>query len=239
MIIIPAIDIKNKKCVRLVQGNPEFETVYSDDPIFQAQFWEREGAKRIHIVDLDGAFNGKPQNIDLIERIVQEVNIEIDVGGGIRDNRVIRALRSRGVHKVVIGTAVMDNRKFVRNLCKSDPDGVVIAIDASDGFVVKNGWQEITSTRAVDLLKEIEDFGVSEVIYTDISRDGTLEGPNYDAIETMLTVSDIPIIVSGGISSLEDIKKLKEYEPMGLKGVIIGKALYEGKFTLPEAMQYV
>lgn len=238
MLIIPAIDIKDKKCVRLLRGNPEFETVYSYEPVFQAKFWEREGAKRLHIVDLDGAFEGKTKNLDIIQRIVEEVNIEVEVGGGIRDNRIIRALKNRGVHKIIIGTAAIDNKKFIKNLCKNDPQGVIIAIDAADGFVVKNGWKETTNKRAVDIVKELEEFGVEEVIYTDIMRDGTLEGPNYDAIETMLTVTDIPIIISGGISKLDDIKRLKEYESMGLRGVIVGKALYEGIFKLSEAMKY-
>jgi phosphoribosylformimino-5-aminoimidazole carboxamide ribotide isomerase len=238
MLIIPAIDIKDKKCVRLVRGDPNFETVYSYEPVFQAKFWEREGAKRLHIVDLDGAFEGKTKNLDIIQRIVEEVKIEIEVGGGIRDNRIIRALKNRGVQKIIIGTAAIENKKFIKTLCKNDPHGVIVAIDAADGFVVKNGWKETTSLRAVDIVKELEEFGVEEVIYTDITRDGTLEGPNYDAIETMLTVTDIPIIVSGGISVLDDIRRLKEYERLGLRGVIIGKALYEGRFKLSEAMQY-
>ncbi len=238
MLIIPAIDIKDRKCVRLVQGNPQFETVYSKEPVFQATYWEREGATRLHLVDLDGAFEGKTKNLDIIQRIVEELNIEIEVGGGIRDNRIIRALKNRGVHKIIIGTAAVENKKFIKNLCKNDPGSIIIAIDASDGFVVTKGWQETTSKRAVDLIKELEEFGVEEVIYTDISRDGTLEGPNYDSIETMLTVTDIPIIVSGGISRLEDLERLKQYESMGMKGVIIGKALYEGKFTLREALKY-
>lgn len=237
MIIIPAIDIKDRKCVRLVRGNPEFETVYSNEPVFQAKYWEREGAERLHVVDLDGAFEGKTKNLDIIQRIVEEVSMEVEVGGGIRDNRIIRALKNRGVHKIIIGTAAIENKKFIKNLCKNDPHGVIVAIDAADGFVVKNGWKDVTSRRAVDIVKELEEFGVEEVIYTDIHRDGTLEGPNMDSIETMLTVTDIPIIVSGGISCLDDIKKLKPYESMGLKGIIIGKALYEGRFKLSEAMQ--
>ncbi len=238
MLIIPAIDIKDRKCVRLVRGNPEFETVYSHEPVFQAKFWEREGAQRLHIVDLDGAFEGKTKNLDIIQRIVEELRIDVQVGGGIRDNRIIRALKNRGVQKIIIGTAAIENKKFIKNLCKSDPHGVIIAIDASDGFVVKNGWKEVTGKRAVDIVKELEEFGVEEVVYTDVNRDGTLEGPNYDAIETMLTVTDIPIIISGGISCLEDVKRLKDYESMGLKGVIIGKALYEGKFRLSDALRY-
>jgi phosphoribosylformimino-5-aminoimidazole carboxamide ribotide isomerase len=238
MLIIPAIDIKDKKCVRLVRGNPEFQTVYSNEPVFQAKFWEREGAKRLHVVDLDGAFEGKTKNLDIIQRIIEEVKIEVQVGGGIRDNRIIRALRNRGVTKIVIGTAAVENKKFIKNLCKNHPGDIIVSIDAADGFVVRNGWREITNKRAVDVVKELEEYGVEEIIYTDIMRDGTLEGPNFDAIETMLTVTDIPIIVSGGVSSLNDLKKLKEYEPMGLKGVIIGKALYEGKFTLPQALMY-
>jgi phosphoribosylformimino-5-aminoimidazole carboxamide ribotide isomerase len=238
MLIIPAIDIKDKKCVRLVHGNPEFETVYSTEPVFQAKFWEREGAKRLHIVDLDGAFEGKTKNLDIIQRIVEEVKITVEVGGGIRDNRIIRALKNRGVHKIIIGTAAVENKKFIKNLCKNDASMIIVSIDAADGFVAKKGWKEITNKRAVDLVKELEEFGVTEVIYTDIYRDGTLEGPNYDSIETMLTVTEIPIIVSGGISRLDDLKRLKEFESMGLHGVIIGKALYEGKFKLSEALRY-
>lgn len=238
MLIIPAIDIKDRKCVRLVQGDPQFETVYSTEPVFQAKYWEREGARRLHIVDLDGAFEGKTKNLDIIQRIVEEVNITVEVGGGIRDNRIIRALKNRGVHKIIIGTAAVENKKFIKNLCKNDPQSIIIAIDAHDGFVVKKGWQEKTEKRAVDLIKELEEFGVEEVIYTDISRDGMLEGPNYDAIETMLTVTDIPIIVSGGISSLDDLRHLKQFEDMGMSGIIIGKALYEGVFRLRDALQF-
>lgn len=237
MIVIPAIDIKNRKCVRLVQGNPDFETVYSTEPIFQAKYWEREGAKRIHLVDLDGAFEGKTQNLDIIQRIVEETDVPIEVGGGIRDNRIIRALKNRGVAKIIIGTAAVENKKFIKNLCKNDPGSIIISIDADDGFVVTKGWKERTERRAVDLIKELEEYGVEEVIYTDIARDGTLEGPNYDSIETMLTVTDIPIIVSGGVSELSDIEHLKQYESMGVTGVIIGKALYEGRFKLSEAIE--
>ncbi len=238
MQIIPAIDIKNRKCVRLVQGNPQFETVYSQEPVFQAKYWEREGASRLHIVDLDGAFEGKTKNLDIIQRIVEELNITIEVGGGIRDNRIIRALKNRGVHKIIIGTAAVENKKFIKNLCKNDPNSIIVSIDASDGFVVTKGWQEKTKKRAVDLIKELEEYGIKEVIYTDIARDGMLEGPNFDSIETMLTVTDIPIIVSGGISRLEDLERLKQYEKDGLIGVIIGKALYENKFDLKDALKF-
>ena len=238
MLIIPAVDIKDRKCVRLVRGDPQFETVYSTEPVFQAKYWEREGAKRLHIVDLDGAFEGKTKNLDIIQRIVEEVNIVVQVGGGIRDNRIIRALKNRGVHKIVIGTAAVENRKFIKNLWKTEPESIIIAIDAHDGFVVKKGWKEVTDKRAVDLVKELEEYGVQEVIYTDINRDGTLEGPNYDSIETMLTVTEIPIIVSGGVSSLDDLKRLTQYENDGLRGVIIGKALYEGRFKLSEALKF-
>ena len=238
MLIIPAVDIKDRKCVRLVRGDPQFETVYSTEPVFQAKYWEREGAKRLHIVDLDGAFEGKTKNLDIIQRIVEEVNIVVQVGGGIRDNRIIRALKNRGVHKIVIGTAAVENRKFIKNLCKTEPESIIIAIDAHDGFVVKKGWKEVTDKRAVDLVKELEEYGVQEVIYTDINRDGTLEGPNYDSIETMLTVTEIPIIVSGGVSSLDDLKRLTQYENDGLRGVIIGKALYEGRFKLSVALKF-
>ncbi len=237
MFVIPTIYIKNKKCVRLTQGDPSTEVVYSNEPVFQAKFWEREGATAIHLIDLDGAFEGKTQNLDLIQRISEEVSCELQVGGGIRDNRVIRALRNRGIDKIIVGTASADNKKFIKNLCKTDPSSTIIAIDAYDGFVVKNGWLDHTEKRAVDLLKELEEFGVEEVIYTDISRDGTLSGPNLDSIETMLAVTDIPLVVSGGIASLEDVRKLKEMEFLGLKGVVIGKALYEKRFTLREAMK--
>lgn len=237
MIVIPAIYIKNRKCVRLSQGDPSTEIVYSNEPVFQAKFWEREGASKIHLVDLDGAFEGKTKNLDLIQRIAEEVTCEVQFGGGIRDNRVIRALRNRGINKIVIGTASADNKKFIKNLCKNDPLGTIIAIDAYDGFVVKNAWTDRTNKRAVDLLKELEEFGVQQVIYTDVSRDGTLSGPNLDSIETMLAVTDIPLMVSGGVANLDDIRKLKEMESLGLIGVVIGKALYEKRFTLREAME--
>lgn len=236
MEIIPAIDIMNRKCVRLVQGKPEAMTVYLNEPIFQAQFWEREGAKRIHIIDLDGAFRGKTKNLDIIQRIVEDTNAIIEVGGGIRDNRIIRALRNRGVHKVIIGTAAVENKKFIKNLCKKDASIVIVAIDAIDGFMVKRGWKEKTDRRAISLIKELEEHSVPEIIYTDVTRDGMLEGPNYDSIETILTVTDMDVIVSGGISSLDDIRQLRQYESIGLTGVIVGKALYEGRFTLGEAI---
>jgi len=238
MIVIPAIDIKNKKCVRLLRGDPNHETVYLADPIYQAKIWEKEGAKRLHVIDLDGALEGKTRNMDVIQRIINAVNIEVQVGGGIRDNRTIRALRNRGVKKIIIGTAAIENKKFIKNLCKIDPNNVIIAIDAADGYVAKNGWKEITKKRAIDLLKDLEEYNIQEIIYTDILRDGTLEGPNYDALETILTVTDIPVIFSGGITTLDDINKLKEFESMGLKGIIIGKALYEGKLKLSEAIKY-
>jgi len=235
MLIIPAIDLKDGKCVRLLQGRADAVTVYSDRPDEVAKRWEEMGAKVIHVVDLDGAFSGIQKNIEGIKNIRRAVRVDIELGGGIRDMEMIEMLLSLGIDRVILGTVAIERPELVKEASRRFPGRIIVGIDAKDGLVAVKGWVEITNVKAKELALRMEDYGVWGIIYTDISRDGMLTGPNIEAIREIVEAVNIPVIASGGVSSLDDIKRLKEIK--GLWGVITGKALYTGAIDLKEAIE--
>ncbi len=236
MIVIPAIDLKEGKCVRLEQGLMERDTVFCDHPADQAQEWERQGAEFLHIVDLDGAFAGKPANRDAIAAIVQAIGIPTQLGGGIRDIPTIEAYLALGIGRVILGTVAQRNPELVMEACRLFPGRIVVGIDAKDGLVAVQGWAEVTGVTAVELAKKFEGYGVTALVYTDISRDGMMQGPNIEATRGLAAAVSIPVIASGGVSSLRDIENLMTIESAGVTGVITGKAIYTGAIKLAEAI---
>lgn len=236
-IVIPAIDLKEGKCVRLEQGLMEKDTVFSDNPAAQAREWERQGAERLHIVDLDGAFAGVPKNKAAIEEIMRVVSIPTQIGGGIRDMETIEAYIELGINWVILGTAAQKNPKLVEEACKRFPGRIIVGIDAKNGMVAINGWAEVTDERAVDLAKKFVGYGVAAIIYTDIARDGMLSGPNVQATHDLAIGIDAPVIASGGVSTLSDIETLMALESAGVAGVITGKAIYTGAINLAKAIE--
>ncbi len=234
MLIIPAIDLKNGQCVRLQQGRKDAVTVYSTDPGATAKKWESCGAKVLHIVDLDGAFTGKQQNFASIIQIRKLVKMVIEVGGGIRDVATVDRLLSEGIDRVILGTSAIEDAPFVTDTCSRFPGRVLVGIDARDGKVAVRGWVKTSSIEARDLAKKVEEAGASGIIYTDISRDGMLSGPNIPALREMVKTVAIPVIASGGIATLEDVKALLQIE--NLWGAITGKAIYSGSLDLREAI---
>ncbi|MDO9309666.1 MAG: 1-(5-phosphoribosyl)-5-[(5-phosphoribosylamino)methylideneamino]imidazole-4-carboxamide isomerase [Deltaproteobacteria bacterium] len=236
MIVIPAIDLKDGKCVRLEQGLMDKDTVFNDNPGAQARAWQDQGAELLHIVDLDGAFAGEPKNRGAIEDIINSITIPAQLGGGIRDIATIEAYLSLGLSRVIIGTAAQRNPELVREACTRFPGRIVVGIDAKNGMVAVQGWAEVTDITAVELARKFEDCGVAAIIYTDISRDGMLQGPNLEATKALAEAVSIPIIASGGVSSLKDIENLMAIEAAGITGVITGKAVYTGAISLSEAI---
>jgi phosphoribosylformimino-5-aminoimidazole carboxamide ribotide isomerase len=236
VIVIPAIDLKEGKCVRLEQGLMDRDTVYSDDPAAQALAWQKKGAELLHIVDLDGAFAGEPKNRPAIEAIVRALQIPTQLGGGIRDLATIEAYLGMGVSRVIIGTAAQRNPELVQEACARFPGRIVVGIDAKNGMVAVQGWAEVTGVTAVELARKFEGFGVSAIVYTDISRDGMMQGPNIDATRALAEAIAIPVIASGGVSSLRDIENLMALESSGISGAITGKAIYSGAMDLAVAI---
>ena len=236
MIVIPAIDLKEGRCVRLEQGLMDKDTVFNDDPAAQALEWQRQGAELLHIVDLDGAFAGEPRNRSAIEAILVAISIPAQLGGGIRDLATIEAYLAMGLSRVIIGTAAQRNPGLVKEACSRFPGRIVVGIDAKNGMVAVQGWAEVTDCTASDLARRFEGIGVSAIIYTDISRDGMLQGPNLEATRELAEAVAIPVIASGGVSRLEDIKNLMAIEKSGVTGVITGKAVYTGAIKLAEAI---
>lgn len=236
MIVIPAIDLKEGKCVRLEQGLMERDTVYSDNPAAQALVWEAKGAEMLHIVDLDGAFAGEPKNRAAIEAIVKALKIPTQLGGGIRDLATIEAYLGMGVGRVIIGTAAHRNPELVKDACEKFPGRIVVGIDAKNGMVAVQGWAEVTGVTAIGLAKKFAGFGVAAIVYTDISRDGMMQGPNIEATKALAQAIAIPVIASGGISTLMDIENLMAVESAGISGAITGKAIYSGAIDLAEAI---
>lgn len=235
MIIFPAIDIKDKKCVRLSQGKLDRETIYYDDPVDVAVKWADSGAEVIHLVDLNGAVEGGAVNFDVIKRIITSVDVPVQIGGGIRDEQTAeRYLELDGVKRIILGTAAHDNPALVESLTKKHPGRVAVGIDAKDGFVAIKGWVTVTDRKASDLAKSLEGQGVACIIYTDISRDGMLMGPNVVATKELAESISIPVIASGGIATIKDIEA---YRAVPLEGIIIGKALYAGRFELADAIK--
>ncbi len=236
MIVLPAIDLKNGQCVRLEQGLMEKDTVYSDDPAAMARHWQDEGGEFLHLVDLDGAFAGVPKNRKAIEAIVAAVDIPTELGGGIRDLETIEAYLKLGVDRVILGTVAKENPELVAEACRRFPGQIVVGIDAKNGLVAVRGWAEVTEKKAIDLAREMEGFGVTAIIYTDIARDGMMQGPNLEATAALAESISIPVIASGGVSSLDDIRNLLKIEASGVAGVITGKAIYNGALNLREAV---
>ena len=236
MLVIPAIDLKDGQCVRLRRGLMEDSTVFSDDPAGTALEWARQGARRLHLVDLNGAFEGEPVNGDAIEAIVDALpDVPVQIGGGIRDMRTIERYLKRGVRWIIIGTAAVKDPEFVRTACKEYPDHIVVGIDAKRGRVATDGWAEVSEMGATTLAKEFEAAGVSAIVYTDIDRDGMMQGVNVEATREMAQASTIPIIASGGITNLEDIRALSMHSGEGIIGAITGRAIYEGTLDLAMA----
>lgn len=239
MEVIPAIDLLEGRCVRLYQGDYSLSEVFSENPVDVALQWVEQGATRLHLVDLDGAKVGHPVNTKTIETIVQAIRIPVQVGGGLRDRTGVAQLLDIGVHQVILGTAAVENYPLVEQLCAEFPDKIIVGIDARNGRVATRGWVETSNVAATDLAQQMAKLGVAAIIYTDIHRDGTLAGPNRDALRELASSISIPIIASGGISSITDLLSLLALEPLGVTGVIVGKALYTGNVSLKEAIQAV
>ncbi|MFQ5671825.1 MAG: 1-(5-phosphoribosyl)-5-[(5-phosphoribosylamino)methylideneamino]imidazole-4-carboxamide isomerase [Nitrospinales bacterium] len=239
MRLIPAVDIKGGRCVRLAQGQADQETVYSDDPVSMACHWDEVGAGLIHVVDLDGAFSGQPVNAGLIKAIVNSSSAGIQVGGGIRTLEAIATYVDYGVSRVVLGTVALRNPQFVADACKRFPGKIVVGIDARDGCVAVKGWVEVSERKAVDLARTLESAGVAGFVFTDIRRDGMLRGPNIDAIRDFAESTRLPVIASGGVGCLQDIAALLTLKPAGVAGIIVGKALYDKTLDFKEALKLI
>ncbi len=237
MLIIPAVDIKDSKCVRLLQGRMEDATHYSDSPMQMARQWEDQGAELIHIVDLDGAFAKEVRNFDSIKDILANVSVPIQVGGGIRELKTIEMFATAGVSKIIIGSEALYNPELVKEACRLFPNKIVVGIDARNGMVAVEGWSKTSKTSAIDLAKEFEACGVAAINFTDIHRDGMQTGPNIQETAALADAVNIPIVASGGVDSIQDIKNLLEIEDKGVTGVITGRAIYEGTLDLKEAIR--
>lgn len=235
MLIIPAIDIKGGNCVRLLQGDPDKETVYSSDPVSMARRFQDAGARLIHVVDLDGAFSGEPVNMKIVASIASSVSVPIEIGGGIRTEDTIRMYADHGIRRIIIGTKSLD--PAFREILGRNKDILVAGIDARNSMVATHGWKNVSSVRALDVIREIESLGIRELIYTDIATDGMLSGPNIQAMKEILAAFPrIGLVASGGVSSMDDIEKLSGLTAYGLKGCITGKAIYDGRIDLREAI---
>ncbi len=236
MQVIPAIDIRGGKMVRLIQGDVELETIYSDSPFEIAEKWASFGVEMIHVVDLDGALEGNLKNLDIVKEIVKKIKPKVELGGGIRDESAIKAVLDAGIEKVVIGTRALDE-KFLVKVEKIFKDKIVVAIDAREGIVYSKGWVFKTKMSAIELAKKAQGLGIARINYTDISKDGTLGGPNIKSLEKLLKSTKVNVVASGGISTIDDVKTLKVLEKDDLVGLIIGKALYENTLDLKEAIK--
>ncbi len=236
MLIIPAIDLKGGRCVRLEQGLMDKATVYGHDPATQARTWQNQGAELLHIVDLDGAFAGVPKNKEAIRAIVSALRIPAQIGGGVRDLDTIAAYLDLGIQRVILGTVAKENPALVKEACRKFPGSIVVGIDAKNGFVAVRGWADVTEKKASELAREMEGYGVEAIIYTDIARDGMMQGPNLKATGALAHAISIPVIASGGVSRLQDIEDLMRLEPLGVVGAITGKAIYSGALDLRQAI---
>jgi len=237
MIVIPAVDLKDGRCVRLSQGRMDQETIYSENPVEMAKYWESKGAERLHVVDLNGAVMGRPFHRSLIEEITRSLHIPIEVGGGIRDLETIESYLSSGVKWVIFGTVALSNRSLIEEACRRFPGRVILAIDAKRGRIAIQGWNEVAPLEAIDLVKQFEGMDLSAIIFTDIERDGMGTGINSEVTRALSRSTSIPVIASGGVSRIEDIERLMELENDGVIGVIVGRALYTGKVDLKEAIR--
>ncbi|WP_017943097.1 MULTISPECIES: 1-(5-phosphoribosyl)-5-[(5-phosphoribosylamino)methylideneamino]imidazole-4-carboxamide isomerase [unclassified Thioalkalivibrio] len=238
MLVIPAIDLKEGKCVRLRQGNMDDSTVFGEDPVEMAKRWVDAGAERLHIVDLDGAFAGQPRNARAVHAIARAFpDLPIQIGGGVRDEDTVQAYLDAGVEYVIIGTRAVSAPHFVNDLCLEFPGRIIVGLDAKDGKLAVDGWSKLSHHDVIDLAQHFEADGVVAFVYTDIARDGMMKGPNVEATARLASNVRVPVIASGGISSLDDLRNLAEREEDGITGAIVGRALYEGAFTLEEARQ--
>ncbi|RMF24839.1 MAG: 1-(5-phosphoribosyl)-5-[(5-phosphoribosylamino)methylideneamino]imidazole-4-carboxamide isomerase [Cyanobacteria bacterium J083] len=239
MEVIPAIDLLAGKCVRLYQGDYTRSQVFNDNPVEVARTWAQQGATRIHVVDLDGAKIGKTANLEVIQAIVAAINIPVQVGGGLRDRAGVKRLLDIGVQRVILGTVAVERPDLVAQLAQEFPQQIIVGIDARNGKVATRGWLETSEINAIDLAKNMANKGAAAIIYTDIQRDGTMTGPNLAALRELAQALDIPVIASGGVSSLTDLLSLLTLEPLGVTGVIVGKAIYTGDIDLSEAVQAI
>ena len=237
MKIFPAIDIKDKKCVRLVKGDFDNKTEYEMSPVDQAAKYKDYGFKNSHIVDLDGALNGETVNLDIIEEIVGKFDLKIEIGGGIRNFESIQKYIDVGVEKVILGSAAIKDKDFLKEACKKFPNKIALGLDAKDGYLSVSGWKENSNQLTLEYLKEVNGYGASRLIYTDINRDGMKQSPNFDETEKVADTSNCPVIISGGVSSIDDIKKAKELYNKNIEGIIVGKAIYDGDIKLEELVR--
>ena len=234
MKIFPAIDIKDKKCVRLVKGDFDNKTEYEISPIEQARKYKDYGFKNLHIVDLDGALIGETVNLDIIREIIKKFELKIEIGGGIRNFESIQKYTEVGVEKVILGSAAIKNKDFLKNACEKFPNKIALGLDAKDGYLSVSGWKENSNQLTLDYLKEVNDYGASRLIYTDINRDGMKQSPNFEETTKIAEISNCQVIISGGVSSIEDIKKAKKLNNSNIEGIIVGKAIYDGDIKLDE-----
>ena len=237
MKIFPAIDIKDKKCVRLVKGDFDNKTEYEMSPVDQARKYKDYGFKNLHIVDLDGALTGKTVNLDIIREIVSKFDLKIEIGGGVRSFESIKKYTDTGVEKVILGSAAIKDKNFLKEACQKFPNKIALGLDSKDGYLSVSGWKENSNQLALDFLKEVNDYGASRLIYTDINRDGTKQSPNFGETAKIAEKSNCPVIISGGVSSIDDIKKAKELK--NIEGIIVGKAIYDGDINLEELVKEI
>ena len=237
MKIFPAIDIKDKKCVRLVKGDFDKKTEYEMSPLEQAGKYKDHGFKNLHIVDLDGALTGETVNLDIIQDIVKKFELKIEVGGGIRSVDNIKKYNDIGVEKVILGSAAINDKSFLKEACEKFPNQIALGLDAKDGYLSVSGWKENSNQLTLDFLKEVNDFGASRLIYTDINQDGMKQGPNFEETLKVADNSNCPVIISGGVSSIDDIKKAKELIHKNIEGIIVGKAIYDGDIKLNDLVK--
>ena len=235
MKIFPAIDIKDKKCVRLVKGDFDNKTEYEMYPLEQAGKYKDHGFKNLHIVDLDGALTGETVNLDIIQNIISKFDLRVEIGGGIRNFESIQEYIDAGVEKIILGSAAIKDKNFLKEACLRFPNKIALGLDAKDGFLSVSGWKENSNKLTIDFLKEVNDHGMSRLIYTDINRDGTKQSPNFDETSKVANISKCPVIISGGVSSIDDIKKAKDLK--NIEGIIVGKAIYDGDIDLKDLVK--
>ena len=235
MKIFPAIDIKDKKCVRLIKGDFDQKTEYETSPIDQARKYKDHGFKNLHIVDLDGALTGETINLNVIEEIASKFDLKIEIGGGVRTFESIQKYIDSGTEKVILGSAAIKDKNFLKEACLKFPNKIALGLDAKDGFLSVSGWKENSNKLIIDFLKEVNDYGMSRLIYTDINRDGTKQSPNFDETSKVANISKCPVIISGGVSSIDDIRKAKDLK--NIEGIIVGKAIYDGDIDLKDLVK--
>ena len=235
MKIFPAIDIKDKKCVRLVKGDFDNKTEYEMSPLEQAGKYKDHGFKNLHIVDLDGALTGETVNLDIIQNIISKFDLKVEIGGGIRNFESIQKYIDAGVEKIILGSAAIKNKNFLKEACLKFPNQIALGLDAKDGKLSVSGWKESSNNSTLEFLKEVNEYGISRLIYTDINRDGTKQSPNFDETSKVANISKCPVIISGGVSSIDDIKKAKDLK--NIEGIIVGKAIYDGDIHLKDLVK--